>query len=83
MAIGMYIGLGSKHDYSQDVADLDVPLLVLHGEFDVQSEERSATYATPPEARMVTVPSAGHSIFLDNPSVFHENVVAFLRSIEL
>mmetsp|Transcript_820 Transcript_820/g.2993 ORF Transcript_820/g.2993 Transcript_820/m.2993 type:complete len:378 (-) Transcript_820:26-1159(-) len=81
MVTGMFIGLGSKHDYSQQVSEVECPMLVLHGELDVQDEDSSASYATSPESRLVTIPAAGHNMFLDNPAAFHDAVVAFLRSL--
>jgi pimeloyl-ACP methyl ester carboxylesterase len=73
----------SKADNRPDLANIDVPALILHGEedsiFPVSiAEELEAGI---PNARLVAVPLAGHTANLEQPVVSNEAILGFLSSV--
>jgi len=68
-------------DYRGVLPTIDVPALVVHGERDVVaplplSEEIAAAI---PDARLASVPGAGHVVNADNPPAFNKLLREFLR----
>ncbi|HEU5211736.1 MAG TPA: alpha/beta hydrolase [Gaiellaceae bacterium] len=71
-----------KADNRPELANIDVPTLILHGEEDSifpmsVAEEIKAGI---PRARLVPIPLAGHTANLEQPNVSNEAIVDFLRS---
>jgi pimeloyl-ACP methyl ester carboxylesterase len=66
-----------------DLAAVDVPTLLLAGEFESRSVLEHAAYAerTIPDARSVVIPDAGHVANLENPEAFTAELRAFLGSV--
>jgi pimeloyl-ACP methyl ester carboxylesterase len=73
--------------YRDGVADrldeIDVPVLVLHGEEDVsiEPERAEAMLDDLPDARMETIPEAGHSSNLENPGPANDALRSFLADV--
>jgi pimeloyl-ACP methyl ester carboxylesterase len=72
-----------KADNRPDLANIDVPALILHGEedsiFPVSiAEELEAGI---PNARLVAIPLAGHTANLEQPEVSNEAILGFLGSV--
>jgi pimeloyl-ACP methyl ester carboxylesterase len=72
-----------KADNRPDLANIDVPALILHGEedsiFPVSiAEELKAGI---PNARLVPIPLAGHTANLEQPQVSNEAILGFLASV--
>lgn len=72
-----------KADNRPDLANIDVPALILHGEedsiFPVSiAEELEAEI---PNARLVVIPLAGHTANLEQPEVSNEAILGFLGSV--
>lgn len=61
-----------------------VPTLILEGEWDLTwgPEKREALAANHPNGRMVTVPSASHSIFNEQPDAFFSTLRDFTQGLE-
>lgn len=61
-----------------------VPVLLLRGESSdiLHAETAYAMARRLADCRPVTIPAAGHHIFLDNPDAFVEAVTEFLRAKE-
>jgi 3-oxoadipate enol-lactonase len=61
-------------------AQIQVPLLVLSGEFDLDSRKASADAlaSLAPQAKRVQIPGAGHLCNLDNPTAYNAAVGSFL-----
>ncbi len=79
MVQAMYFSMGMKHDYRPAIGKVTVPVLVLHGTNDLQSEEVSRIYAdTFPNASFKTIANAGHFMFEDQPEQFSKLVSQFL-----
>jgi pimeloyl-ACP methyl ester carboxylesterase len=72
-----------KADNRPDLANIDVPTLILHGEedsiFPVSTAEELE--AEIPDARLVVVPLAGHTANLEQPEVSNEAILGFLGSV--
>ena len=71
-----------KADNRPDLADIDVPTLILHGEEDsifpmTVAEEIEAGI---PRARLVRIPLAGHTANLEQPKASNEAILDFLGS---
>ena len=71
-----------KADNRPELANIDVPTLILHGEEDSifpvsVAEEIEAGI---PRARLVVVPLAGHTANLEQPEVCNEAILDFLDS---
>lgn len=76
---GIYMSMGMSYDHRPALKSIDVPVLVLHGADDIQSEEASRTYSnTFPNATFVSIPKAGHFMWLDNEAAFIEAIKEFL-----
>jgi proline-specific peptidase len=68
-------------DHRGDLARIEAPTLVLAGEEDFLCGPATAEELGElvPDARLVTVPGAGHFVHVEAPERFREEVVAFLR----
>lgn len=83
MVHAMYMSLGQEHDYRAAVKSVEAPVLVLHGERDLQPEQASRMYADLfPNATFRVVPNAGHFVFDDQPEAFAQVVGEFLGKIK-
>jgi pimeloyl-ACP methyl ester carboxylesterase len=72
------------HEFSAiDAADVPVPTLVIHGEFDpfapVASQARLFARLGHPDRRWVVVPNADHAAHLEHPARFLRELVGFLE----
>jgi len=80
MAWAMYLSMGKRHDYRGALADVEAPVLVIHGAEDIQSDEASRAYAEAfPNAEVQVVEGAGHFVFYDQPDRFADVVHDFLE----
>jgi proline iminopeptidase len=64
----IFLGLGQRHDWRAAFSRVTVPVLVVHGARDLQSEDQSRSVAAAfPKARFVVIPGAGHMVHEDAP----------------
>lgn len=74
--------LARQPDDLDDLRTLACPALVIVGELDEQFIGPSAAIAAAvPQARLVTIPGAGHSPQFENPGVWIAELSAFLASV--
>jgi proline iminopeptidase len=66
-------------DWRADVAGLEVPTLVLHGDGDFQPREAAKEWAAHAGARLEVVRDAGHLAWLDQPEAVLDTVKTFLE----
>lgn len=67
-------------DLRPDLAGLDVPTLVLHGDEDfVPVSIASGIAAALPRARLAVLPSCGHFAYLEASEAVHAEIAAFVR----
>ncbi len=80
MAWAMYLSMGQRHDYSQAMKQVDVPVLVIHGADDLQSEAASRMYSDAfPNAQFAVIQNASHFSFQQQPEQFAELMGDFLK----
>ena len=83
MVHAMYISMGIRHDYRAAFKSINAPVLVIHGENDLQPETASRVYADLlPNAEFCVIPNAGHFAFDDQPEAFAREVNKFLGKIK-
>jgi proline iminopeptidase len=82
MVWAQYISMGQRHDYRPNLANVNAPVLVIHGADDLQSEATSRTYAEAfPNAEFVVIQGASHFAFEEQPDQFAQIVAEFLDTI--
>lgn len=80
MVQAMYFSMGRGHDYRDALKNVQAPVLVLHGEKDLQPEKASRMYADAlPNSDFHTIPDAGHFAFTEQPEEFAKAAGEFLR----
>jgi proline iminopeptidase len=83
MVWAMYISMGQRHDYRAALKNIDVPVLVIHGANDLQSEAASRIYVDAfPNAEFAIIENAGHFSFEEQPDDFANVVSKFLLELE-
>lgn len=81
MQLAVYLSLGRRHDWRPELSTVTVPVLVVHGELDLQPvavSERIAGYF--PRAQVCVIPGSGHFPFDEAPEAFAAAVREFLRA---
>lgn len=82
MSWGMYVSMGQTHDYRAALKSVKAPVLVLHGDKDLQSEAASRQYADLfPNSQFVVIPNASHFSFEEQPQTFADAVENFLDKL--
>ncbi len=82
MVQAMYLSMGLKHDYRAALRQVDAPVLVIHGDKDLQPEKASRFYAEAfPNAEFQVIKDAGHFPFSEQPETFARIVSEFLSKI--
>ncbi len=82
MPFAVFLGMGRRHDYSEALGAVTAPVLVVHGERDVEplsASEEMASYF--PRARTVVVPGAGHFVQRDAPAELARRLGEFLGAL--
>ena len=80
MVWAQYLSMGKRHDYSSALADVDVPVLVIHGADDLQSEAASRIYVDAfPNSKFIVIENATHFAFGEQPEIFADVVGEFLE----
>jgi len=74
-----YFSMGQRHDYTDALKTVDVPVLIIHGENDMQSEAASRTYEVFPNTTFQIVENTTHFPFEEQPEAFAAIVDEFLR----
>jgi len=79
---GMYLSMGLRRDWSGALAAVDAPVLVVHGERDLQPEAASRRYAEwLPQAEVVVIPGAGHMLGEEPVAGVTEAIATFLDEV--
>lgn len=78
----LYLGMGRAHDWRPALRAVRAPVLVLHGERDLQPLEATRSFAAAfAGAAVRVVPGAAHFAHLEAPAAFRREVGAFLAAI--
>ena len=72
-----------RPDFTDELADIDVPALAIHGEEDTALEMEKARDMVDhlPDARLEPIPEAGHSSNLENPDSANAAIREFLADV--
>lgn len=82
MQLGVYLSLGRRHDWRGSMRAVTVPVLVVHGEQDLQPRAASERIAGLfPAGRLAVVTGGGHFVFDEAPEAFAATVREFLSSL--
>ncbi|HLF02039.1 MAG TPA: alpha/beta hydrolase, partial [Anaerolineales bacterium] len=82
MVQAMYFSMGQRHDYRKALAEVNAPVLVVHGANDLQSEQASRVYADAfANSQFVVLEDAAHFSFEEQPQAFALVVGEFLNSL--
>ncbi|HSA99882.1 MAG TPA: alpha/beta hydrolase [Anaerolineales bacterium] len=75
-----YVSMGQRHDYRLALRDVTIPVLVIHGADDLQSEAATRLYADAfPNTQFAVIENAGHFSFEEQPDRFAAIVKSFLE----
>jgi proline iminopeptidase len=82
MPLAVYLSMGRRHDYREAFRTVTAPVLVIHGEDDLQPATWSRNFAALfPHHRTVEIAGAGHFVFDDQPARFAAIVKQFLAAL--
>jgi proline iminopeptidase len=82
MVHAMYVSMGRRHDYRAALKNVKAPVLVIHGEKDLQAENASRAYSDSfPHAQFQVIRNAGHFPFSEQPEEFASAVGKFLSGM--
>ncbi len=78
--MGALAAMRDRPDSTATLADIDVPVLIIHGADDqiIPVAEAEAMAQAIPDARLVVIPNAGHLPNLEQPDAFNDAVIDFL-----
>ncbi len=81
--LAAFTTLASRDDISGEIARIQVPALVIHGDADqaIDIGRARAMADSLPQARMVVIPGAGHAPNLTHPQPVNEALLDFLRQL--
>ena len=83
MVWAQYVSMGQRHDYRPALAQVEVPVLVIHGADDLQSEAASRMYADAfPNAEFIIIQEASHFSFEEQPEKFALIVAELLDRVK-
>lgn len=83
MVWAQYVSMGQRHDYSKTLKNVNVPVLVIHGADDLQSESASRLYADAfPNAQFAVIQNASHFSFEEQPEQFARLVGDFISNLK-
>jgi proline iminopeptidase len=74
-----YFSMGQRHDYTDALKNVGVPVLILHGENDMQSESASRTYEVFPNSTFEVIEDTTHFPFEEQPEAFAAILDKFLQ----
>jgi len=77
------LGMANRPDVTAELADIDLPTLLVAGQFDEISpvDEMREIEAALPQAELVIVPAAGHMAPLENPEVVNAALREYLAKL--
>ena len=83
MVHAMFLSMGRRHDYRNALKKVPVPVLVIHGEKDIQPARISRVYSDLfPQGQFYQMQAAGHFPFYDNPQQFAATLAKFLATLK-
>jgi len=84
MVSAMYVSMGQRHDYRKALKAVHAPVLIIHGEDDLQPESASRAYANLfLNGQFAAIEGGGHFPFYEQPESFSAIVAEFLQQATL
>jgi proline iminopeptidase len=78
-----YLSLGWRHDYRSALQAVDAPVLVIHGERDLQPVSAGQAYVDVfANADLHVMPEAGHFLLEDRPVELADKIKGFLEGLQ-
>jgi len=76
-------GVFARQGVLQELSNIRCPTLVLHGDEDqaITLERGETLAAAIPNAVMITVPMAGHTLTVENPQAVNTALIGFFRDV--
>lgn len=77
-----YVPVAPGHALSytaEAFAAIHVPALIVYGEMDVMGAKASSLLKAIPDSHLLMIPGASHPCYLDEPDLFHNRLLMFLR----
>ncbi len=83
--VGALAAMRDRPDSRPTLGDIDVPVLIIHGEQDqiIPLAEAQEMVEAIPDAELLVIENAGHLPNLEQPDVFNEAVIEFLGLLDL
>jgi proline iminopeptidase len=82
MVFATYMSMGKRHDYRQALRSVKAPVLVVHGDNDLQPEKLDRLYAECfPNSSFEVVKGAGHFMYDEQPQAFAQIVEKFFSGL--
>jgi len=77
------LALTSRTDTTDDLKNINIPTLILHGEFDgvIQESDAEILHNQIKNSDLFIVPNAGHLSNLENPDFFNDHLTKFIKSL--
>ena len=77
-------GMAARRDYSNDLADIDAPTLIIAGREDTIRKPEDAEYIQCgiTNSRLEIIDDAGHLMNLEQPEIFNRVLLGFIREAE-
>lgn len=71
-------------DIKNEISQIDKPILLIGGEFDIAAPPQELNWiydqVISSEKEVVTLPNAGHDLFISQPLLFYESVKSFINN---
>lgn len=77
--------MGARTDYRAELVDLDLPVMVIHGDADVSAPIELTgrrTAALLPQAELIEIPGAAHGLYVTHVDVIIEAICALATGLE-
>ena len=76
-------GMAARRDYSDDLAKIDVPTLIVAGREDGVRTPEDAEFIDEriPNSQLIVIDDAGHLMNMEQPEIFNRALVTFLQSV--
>jgi proline iminopeptidase len=80
LTLALYLSLGKRHDWTSVMRQVRAPVLLIHGEEDLQPRAATERVASLfPKSHLQALPDAGHFPFDEQPEAFAQAISDFLR----
>jgi pimeloyl-ACP methyl ester carboxylesterase len=81
--VGALMGMKLRPDSTPDLGEIEVPVLIVHGADDqiIPLSEAESMHASLPDSTLKIIPDAGHLPNLEQPQLFNQTALQFLKKV--